>query len=170
MRKVAGVVFAVAMLLPIGLAASPAGAAGGTTCKPPSGKLTFSPGVGTTLKVQTIAINLPITGCSGGGVTGGTFKGTLKTNPVNLANLQKTASSLKLTTTITWNTKATSTFTASTVTKIGKTIVSTVSGKITKGLFVGLTFKSVQTVTFGPVVGGVIKTLNIKGSGPITIK
>lgn len=171
MRKVAGVLFAAAMLLPVGLAASPAGAAGGTTCKPPSGKITLSPGLAPTMLIaQTISINLPLTGCTGGGVTGGTFKGSLKTAPISIATFSKSSAPLKLTSTITWNTKATSTLTASSSTKVGKIITSSVSGKITKGLFVGLTFKSSQTVTLGPLVGGTIKSLNIKGSGTVTIR
>ena len=171
MKKFGMFAMAIVLLVPMAaLFAGPAGAAGGTTCKPPSGKLTFSPGVGSTLKAQTISINLPITGCVGGGVTGGTFKGTLKTAPTDLAMLAKQAANLKFTVTITWNTHKTSTFTATSSTKVGKVITSKVSGKITKGLFVGLTFSSSQTVTYGPIVGGVIKTLNIKGTGSITIR
>jgi len=171
MKRIGMFTMAIALLLPMAvLTAGQAGASGGTTCKPPSGTLTFSPGVGATLKAQTISINLPIKSCVGGGVTGGTFKGTLKTAPTDLAMLAKQAANLKFTVTITWNTKATSTFTATSSTTIGKVITSKVSGKITKGLFVGLTFSSSQTVTYGPIVGGVIKTLNIKGSGSITIK
>jgi hypothetical protein len=128
-----------------------------------------TPGVGTKLQVQTININLPIKGCVGGGVTGGQFKGTLKTAPTDLALLSKQASNLKFSVTITWNTKATSTFTATSSTKIGKVITSKVTGKITKGLFVGLTFSSSQTVKYG-FVGGVIKTIFITGTGSITIK
>jgi hypothetical protein len=171
MKRFGMFTMAIALLLPmVALTAGPAGAAGGTTCKPPSGKLTFSPGVGATPKVQTITINLPISGCVGGGVTGGTFKGTLKTAPTDLKLLSKQAASLKFPTTIVWNTKKTSTFTATSATKIGKVITSKVSGKISKGLFAGLTFSSSQTVTYGPIVGGVIKTLNIKGTGSVTIR
>ena len=171
MKKIGMFAMTIALLLPMAaLTAGPAGAAGGTTCKAPSGKLTFSPGVGSTLKAQTININLPITGCVGGGVKGGTFKGTLKTAPTDLAMLAKMASNLKFPTTIVWNTKATSSFTATSATKVGKVITSKVSGKITKGLFAGLTFSSSQTVKYGPIVGGVIKTLNITGSGSITIR
>jgi hypothetical protein len=171
MKKIGMLAMTVALLLPmVAFTAGPAGAAGGTTCKPPSGKLTFSPGVGSTLKAQTISINLPVTGCVGGGVKSGTFKGTLKTAPTDLAMLAKMASNLKFTSTITWNTKATSTFTATSATKVGKVITSKVTGKISKGLFLGLTFSSSQTVTYGPIVGGVIKTLNIKGTGSITIR
>ncbi|MGO9872308.1 MAG: hypothetical protein ACLPVY_00795 [Acidimicrobiia bacterium] len=171
MKKFGMFTMAIALLLPMAaLTAAPAGAAGGTTCKPPSGTLTFSPGVGATLKAQTININLPIKGCVGGGVTGGTFKGTLKTAPTDIAMLTKMAANLKFPSTITWNTKATSTFTATSDTKIGKIITSKVTAKISKGLFAGLTLSSAQTVKYGPIVGGIIKTLNITGTGSLTIK
>jgi hypothetical protein len=170
MKRFGMFTMAIALLVPMAaLTAGPAGAAGGTTCKPPTGALTFSPGVGTTPKVQTININLPIKGCVGGGVTGGTFKGTLKTAPTDIALLSKQAADLKFAVTITWNTGKTSTFTATSSTKIGKTITSKVTGKITKGQFAGLTFSSAQTVKYG-FVGGLIKTINITGTGSITIK
>jgi hypothetical protein len=171
MRKLAGVLFAATMLLPLALASSPSGAAAtGTTCKPPSGKITLSPGLSATPKVQVITINLPVSGCVGGGVTSGVFKGSLKTAAISTATFAKPSAPLKLTATITWNTKKTSTVAATSSTKVAKTITSTVAGKISKGVFVGLTFKSSQVVTLGPVVGGIIKTLNIKGSGSVTIR
>ena len=172
MKNLARLTMAVALLVPVGIvAAGPASAAGGTTCKPPSGVVKLSPGLTAKLTVQTITINLPVAGCSGGGVTGGTFKGSLKTTPISIGTFAKSSAPLKLNSTITWNTKATSTLIATSTTKIGKTIVSTVKGKISKGLFIGLTFTSVQTVTLGkPGAGGAITTLNIKGSAPVTIK
>jgi len=170
MHKAAGFLLTAAILLPVGLVASPASAAAGTTCAPPSGTITASPGITATPKVQTITINLPITGCKAGGVTGGTFTGSLKTTPISLGNFAKTAASLKLTSTIKWKPTGTSTLVATSVTKIvGKSIVSTVTGKISKGTFANLTFKSVQTVTLGPLVGGAVKNLTIKGTTPITI-
>ena len=66
MRKVVGVFCVAAMALSVALVA-PAGAAGGTTCKPATGKITLSPGLTSKPTVQTITINLPVTGCSGGG-------------------------------------------------------------------------------------------------------
>ena len=45
---------------------------------------------------------------------------------------------MKLTATITWNNKTTSTLAATSTTKVAKTITSTVNGKITKGVFAGL--------------------------------
>ena len=171
MRKVAGVLFAAAMLLPVGLMAAPAGAAGGTTCKPPSGTVKISPGLGKTLKVQSIAINLPVSGCVGGGVKSGVFKGTIKTTPTDIAKFAAPGPPLKFTATITWNTGKTSTLAATSSTKVAKGVInSTVGGKISKGLFVGLTFKSSQTVKVGPTVGGLIKSISIKGTGSVTIR
>jgi hypothetical protein len=172
MKTFVRLTMALAMLIPIGaITAGPAAAAAGTTCKPPSGTVKLTPGLTAKLTVQTITINLPVKGCVGGGVTGGTFKGSLKTAPISVATFAKASAPLKLKSTITWNTKATSTLTANSSTKIGKTIVSTVTGKISAGLFKGLTFKSVQTVTLGkPGAGGAITLLNIKGTGSITIR
>ena len=171
MRKVAGVLFAATILLPVGLMAAPAGAAGGTTCKPPSGSVKISPGLTSVKKVQSITINLPVSGCVGGGVKSGTFKGTIKTAAINTAGFAAPGPPLKFTATITWNTGKTSTLAATSSTKIAKAITSTVGGKITKGQFVGLNFKSVQTVTLGkPGPGGAITNINIKGTGSVTIR
>ena len=82
-------------------------------------------------------------------MTGGTFKGSLKTTPISIATFAGASAPLKLNSVITWNTKATSTLVANSTTKIAKIITSTVKGKISKGVFVGLTFTSVQTVTLG---------------------
>ena len=164
MKSFVRLTIALAMLVPLGaLGAAPAGAAGGTNCKPPSGKITVTPGITKVKKVQTITINLPVAGCVGGGVKSGVFKGSLKTDPIDLAGFAKNTKPLKLTSTITWNTKKTSTFTATTTTKI-------VGGKITKGLFIGLSVTSAQTVTLGPLVGGAVKNLTIKGTTNFVIK
>jgi hypothetical protein len=170
--KLLGLTMAIALLAPIGvLTAGPASAAGGTTCKPPSGTVKLTPGLVATPKVQTITINLPISGCKGGGVTGGTFKGSLKTTAISIGTFAKSTAPLKLNSTTTWNTKKTSTLVASSTTKVAKIITSTVKGKISKGVFAGLTFTSVQTVTLGKAgAGGAITTLNIKGSAAVTIK
>ena len=77
MRKVAGVLFAAAMLLPIGLVASPAGAAGGTSCTVPGGNIKVTPGLTTTPTKNKITFTLPFTKCSGGGVTSGTAVGVI---------------------------------------------------------------------------------------------
>ncbi len=172
MKSFVRLTVALAMLIPVGvLSAGPASAAGGTKCKPPSGKITVTPGITKVKKVQTIVINLPVAGCVGGGVKSGVFKGSLKTEPFDLAGFAKNTKPLKLTSTITWNTKKTSTFTATTTTKIvGGKISSSIKGKITKGVFIGLTVTSAQSVTLGPLVGGAVKNLVIKGTTPFVIK
>ena len=77
MKSIARIAMAMALLVPMAVVtAGPAGAAGGTTCKSPSGKITVTPGLLPTIKkVQTISFNLPLAGCKGGGVTGGVVKG-----------------------------------------------------------------------------------------------
>ena len=72
-----------AMVLPIGLSASPAGAVGGTVCKTASGTATFTPGLpkaGSPTKVTpTVKIaGAKVGGCVGGTVTAGTLSATLK--------------------------------------------------------------------------------------------
>jgi hypothetical protein len=172
MKSFVRLTIALAMLIPVGaISAGPAGAAGGTTCKGASGKITLKPGLTAVKTVQTITINLPITGCVGGGVKSALFKGSLKTEPISIGSIATSTKPLKLVSTITWNTKKTSNLTASSTTKIVKGVInSSVKGKISKGLFVGLTLTSAQTVTLGPTVGGKIVSLNIKSKGALTIK
>jgi hypothetical protein len=170
MRKVAGVLFAAAMMLPVAFMASPAGAAGGTTCAAPSGTITILPGLTTVKKVQTISFNLPLKSCKGGGVSGGSIKGSEKTLPINIATFS-TGKPLPLSATVTWNTKATSTFTAIATTKTTKTGISyVIKSKISKGLFAKLTLTTSGTVGFGkPGKGGAISNLILKGTKPFTI-
>jgi hypothetical protein len=171
MKSLVRMTMAVALLIPVGaIAASPAGAAGGTTCKGASGKISLKPGLTTTPTVQTITINLPLTGCTGS-VKSAVFKGSLKTDKISISSIATATKPLKLTSTITWNTKATSSLVANSTTKIVKGVInSSVTGKISKGLFAGSTFSSAQTVTLGPLVGGKIVSLNIKAKGAVTIK
>ena len=173
MKKILGLMTAMALLVPVGIvAAGPGGAAAaGTTCKGASGKITLKPGLTAKAAVQTISINLPITGCTGGGVKSASFKGSLVTKAISTTSILKSAAPLKLTSVITWDTKTTSNLVANSSTKIvGKIINSTVTGKISKGTFAGLTFTSKQTVTLGPLTGGKITSLNVKASSPVTIK
>lgn len=153
MRKVAGVLVTAAMMLPVGLVATHAGAAAATpTCKALAGTATFTPAipkVGSATKVKTtVGIKgAKLSGCTGGGVTGGTVNATLKFGlAANCASLLKGDSTKTAgTVTIIWNTKATSTVAKATLVGVtGKPTQSTVSGKITAGLFVG---KTVSVVT-----------------------
>ena len=172
MKSLVRISMAMALLIPLGaIAASPSGAAAaGTTCKGASGKISLKPGLTTVKTVQTITINLPITGCTGS-VKTAVFKGSLKTDPISIATIASSTKPLKLTSTITWNTKATSSLVANSTTKIvGGVINSTVSGKISAGLFKGLTLTSAQTVKVGPTVGGKVVSLSITAKGALTIK
>src|SRR5450432_1989260 len=77
-QKILGLTMALAMLVPMGaISAAPSGAAAHlVSCKPPAGKLAITPGLGTTPKIQTVNIKLPLVGCTGtGGVKSGTSTG-----------------------------------------------------------------------------------------------
>ena len=172
LRKVFGFTMAVALLAPIGvLAAGPAGAATGTSCKSVSGSVSVSPGLSTVAKAQVITFNLPVKGCLGGGVTSGTVKGTDKvTKPGTCATLGAPGPAQKITGTITWNTKATSTFSASTTTK---GLSFTITGSVTAGLFKGT--KVSEAGTYKLPTGAIctvahpLKTLTVTGTKPFVI-
>jgi hypothetical protein len=118
MRRLAGALFASAIMLPLGLIASPAGAVAGATCKTLSGTAKLAPPLPGLQEVMTNKPTVTIKGanlggCSGG-VTSGTLSATLKfgvsTNCLELT-LPGGISEAKIkgTGTVVWNTKATST-------------------------------------------------------------
>ena len=153
MRKVAGVLVAATMMLPVGLIATHAGAAAATpTCKALAGTATFTPAIpkaGSANKVKTtVGIKgAKLSGCTGGGVTGGTVNSTLKFGiAANCSSLLSGAATKTAgTVSIVWNTKATSTVGKATLVGVtGHPTQSTVSGAITAGLFKG---KKVSVVT-----------------------
>jgi len=171
MRKICLFTMAIALLAPIAvLTAGPADAASGTTCGKPSGTITISPGLTSTPTVQTISVVLPVKACKGGGVTSGTSKGSIKTAAIDISTFAG-GKPVVLNDTITWNTKATSTFTANSTTKISSkgVITATVKGKVTKGLFVGGTVSTTVTVKLGPLVKNAIKNLIITGTTAFVI-
>jgi hypothetical protein len=167
---------AIALMAPAGLiAAAPAGAASVLTCSPPSGSVTFTPGLGKTPKIQTTTFKLPIKGCKGtAGVTSGTSagssKGTTKSNCVSLAG-----GATKTTVTITWSNKKTSTSTLATKTVPGAkgVLTATVTGKITKGLFLGKTLKTKVKITIPASAkctdAAPLKKATLTGLAPVTI-
>jgi hypothetical protein len=175
LKRVFGVGIAIALMTPIGvLAAQPAGAAPIVTCAKPSGKLPLSPPLDSTKKqIITIKINLPIKGCKGGGVTSGISTGQSKTSkPVNCAEFLSNPSNTSLTTTITWNTKKTSVYKATTTSKVvNGAIVATLTGKITKGIFLGKKVATTVKVTFDGNCspGHPMKAIIITGQKPFTI-
>ena len=139
MKKIGVFTMAIALLAPMAvMSAGPAGAAGGTTCGKPSGTITITPGLTSKPTVQTINVVLPVKACKGGGVTSGTSKGSIKTTTISISTFAS-GKPVVLNDTITWNNKKTTTFTASAATKIASNgvITSTITGTVTKGLFVG---------------------------------
>jgi hypothetical protein len=99
MRKGLGLFFAISLLVPIGVwAAGPAGAVNTVLpkCKALHGTQTYTPGLppitSTTLVKPVTKTSLTITGCTGGGITGGTSNGTTKaTKGTNCLALIKAA-------------------------------------------------------------------------------
>ena len=142
-RTITGLVAVAAMALPIGLIATPAGAAtAGTTCKTASGTATFAPalpkaGSSATVKPTITIKNAKLGGCKGGGVTGGTFSATLKfTVASNCATLiAGDPTGTKGTETITWNTKQTSTVALTLAGVKGHVTETAATGGVSKGLF-----------------------------------
>jgi hypothetical protein len=164
-----------ALLFSIGvLGAGPAGAAGGTTCTTLTGTSTMTPGLGSTPKDQTIVATSTIGGCTGGGVTKGTVKGTNVFKKANCAGLIKAGVKSTINETITWNTGKTSTLTGSSVTgsKFGQAKLTLT---VTKGLFVGS--HGSQTIVIAIAKGGgsctdksPVKKLTAKAVTPLVIK
>jgi hypothetical protein len=122
MGRLARALFASALMLPLGLIASPAGAVAGATCQSLSGTAKFSPplpGLEKVLEARpTVTIKgAKLGGCSGG-VSSGTLSATLKFGqPSNCLELTLpggvSAAKIKGTATVVWNTAATSTLTLS---------------------------------------------------------
>jgi hypothetical protein len=168
------------MALPIGLGASPAGAATvGTTCKGASGTATFSPalpkvGATTTVKPTITIKGAKLTGCKGGGVTSGTFVASLKFSVASNCStlLAGGETGTKGTETITWNTKQTSTVALSLKGVKGKVTQTNATGPVSKGLFA----KAKQTGTLnytlpsGGCTAAALSKVTFKSITPIVIK
>ena len=143
--KFAGVLLTTtAMLLPVGLFASPADAVGGTVCKTASGTATFLPAlppVSSTVKNKpTVTIkNGKLAGCVGGGVTSATLAATLKFGLASNCKslLGGAATNTKGTEKITWNNKSTSTVTLTLAGVAKKPTNINATGPVTLGLFKG---------------------------------
>lgn len=161
MRRGFGLVFAVALCLPVGMGSA---SAAGTLpkCTSFTGTQTYAPGLpkaGSTEKVTPVVkTKLAIKGCSGGGITGGTSSGSQKA--IAATNCDKLlADALKgkpgnLTKgTITWSngkksqTSSVLTITALTGSGMKAKLVTTYTGGLGKGK------KSTATVTATPNAG-----------------
>ena len=159
---------AAALLVPAGMvvtSATGAGAVGGTTCTGTSGVATFTPAlpkVGSSATVTPVVTikGAKITGCSGGGVTSGTFKSKITfhdpTNCQKLLNGDPVANPPTGKITTTWNTTQVSVAKVKLLTVSGQPTQTHVVGKIVSGLFVGL--KLDQTLSFAPKTGDCVNT------------
>lgn len=147
------------LLLAVASAASlmmvaPSGAAAPqTTCKSLKGTVTITPGLTLTPKAQKATAKGTLGGCTPAAKTGGSgvITATLKL-PANssCAGLATGKQTLKATAKIVWKNKKTSNLTFNAVTGSGKTAtVATITGKVTKGLFVGRPIAAGMKVTQG---------------------
>ena len=176
-RRVAVFLAAAAMVLPIGLISSPAGAAGATTCKTATGTATFSPALpklASKTKVKpTVTIKGKLGGCTGG-VTSGTFNASLKFSVANNCTslLAGATTGTKGTESITWNTKKTSTVALTLVGVKGHVTQTKASGPVTAGLFKGS--KQSGTLNYTLPTGACTSTglskVTFKQLTPIVIK
>ncbi len=179
MRKAAGLLFAISMLVPVGvLAAAPAGAAGTPTCKTLKGTQTYTPSlpkIGNSTKVNSKTLaNATLGGCVGGGVTSGksVSKGTYVGNCTTLLGA-KVGTVTKGTAVITWSDKKTSTV-ATTLKSLGKATAKgtplQLSSTVTKGEFLGLktTVKIVAKAPAGSCTSMNLSKFDFQNSGPFT--
>ncbi len=176
MKKFGVFVTSLALLVPgVALvASSPAGAAPLVTCAKPSGFVTFAPGLTMKPTIQTTKFNLPVKGCTGkGGVKSGTSTGSTKGKTKDTCLTFGGASSPKTTVNIKWNTGKISTAALATKVVPGAkgVITATVSGKISKGPFVGKTIKTKVKVTLKGACSNAspLKKAVLTGLSPLTI-
>jgi hypothetical protein len=144
----------------VGSGGGVAGAAGGTSCKKAAGTATFKPplpvsGNPQTVKPKVIVKKGKVSGCTGGGVTGGTFVSTSKfhtaTNCDKLLSGAPSKNPPTGTITTTWNTGKTSTGTVTLQPVSGQATQTHITGKVTSGLFKGKTLNA--TLQFAPKTG-----------------
>jgi hypothetical protein len=176
MRKTFGVLFAAALMLPIGvIAAAPAGSAAATpTCTAAKGTFKFTPPLPASGGViSNLSSAGTVSGCTGGGVTSGktsfvqTVKSTTKSSCATLAKPTGKPTIGKFV--VTWNNKKTSTATGFKVTQSKTTVTNaSTTGKITAGLFKG---KSITgAVTFKLATSGSGASLKCTGGTYTNVK
>lgn len=178
MRKVSGVLFAVAMVLPVGLLVSPADAAGGTTCKTTLATATFSPALPpltSAAKVNTTVTSTgKVSGCVGGGVTGGSFKTSYKLTGENCkVLLTYTGKTTTAPITTTWSNGQKSVGTITLHPVKGAATKNTVTGVTKTGLFAGLKLTTSYTFTAASKTNCVstpLAKVTVKGASPVVIK
>ena len=147
------------------------------TCKTVKGTATLTPGLSTTPHAQTATATANLSGCTPSAKTGGA--GVMKAKlalPKNSScqGLATGKQTIKLTATVTWKNKKTSGLSLTAKTGTGKTAtVATITGKVTKGLFVGrpvtLTIKFAPKAGQNCTPGHPIKNLTITNTKPFVV-
>jgi hypothetical protein len=161
----AGLVTTVATVLGLMVAATPATAGAlDVTCLPPSSQLTsYNPPLTATPTPTTVTSSTQYGPCTSASVPGLTSGSRNVTFPYPDASCLKLLEPASLTFTITWNTGQTSTISGNTtVTAAGPTVIITITGTVTAGLFTGDTV--LQTIT-GPSATTLLCTAGL-GSVP----
>ena len=180
MRRSAGLLLALSLLLPVAaLSAAPAGSAAATpVCKTFTGTLVYSPALpklSSPTKVNSTVVTAgKIGGCTGGGVTSGlaASKSKYLGNCTTLVGA-KPGSKTTGTETIVWSNgkSSTASTTLTTLNAISaKGAHIKVQGKITKGQFVGLTFTVTVNATApaGSCIATGLSTINFVNIGSFT--
>jgi len=144
-RRLASVTLGIALALGmVGIAAAPAGAAAVQSCKTVKGTITLSPGLSSTSTGnQKVTIKGTETGCAPSAKTGGSGKylSVLVLKNANCATLAKGGITFTGTGTTTWKNGKTTTYSVTYKDGTGNNIaVVNMTGKATKGLFVGKKF------------------------------
>jgi hypothetical protein len=122
------------------VSATPAGAATANSCKTLKGTATFTPGITTTPKNQTIKSKGTASGCTPTKATGGSGSvlATISSPAASCQKLLKGGQTLKGTSKTTWKNKKFTTFNLVLKTGTGgNATVATITGKATGGLFKG---------------------------------
>ena len=180
MRKFAGLLFALSLLIPVAMwAATPAGSAAATpVCKTFKGTLKYSPALpklNTPTKVNSTVVTAgKIGGCTGGGVT--SALAASKTKYVGNCNTlvgAKPGSKTTGTESIVWSNgkSSTASTTLTTLTAVSANGAHVkVQGKVNKGQFVGLTFTVTinATAPAGSCISKGLSTINFVNIGPFT--
>jgi hypothetical protein len=178
MRRSLGLLAAFAMLLSLGaLMASPAAAAGGTTCRSITADAEFSPPLPIFSKQVKIASTVTFAGtvgsCSGGTVKSGTFTGTYRIKAGNCTTLLAyTATPIAMNITTTWNTNKTSTAAIQLHAIKADPSKRTLTGAVTAGLFKGSRTSATFTIALLTKKGCLVtplKELSVTG-GPAVIE
>jgi hypothetical protein len=147
---------AVAALAASGLGTGPAGAAAvQQTCKTLKGTATLKPGLSTTPHAQTATATVNASACTPAATTGGA--GVMKATLQLAANsscqgLATGKQTIKVTATLTWKNKKTSSMSLTAKTGSGSTATqATITGKVTKGQFANHAVTT--TIKFTPKSG-----------------